>query len=92
MAEKQITLEQGMEALVSAWNQVTALPQGPRLLHRLFGHAIPGGPATGGRSFSTLINGTARTIGAEEQAMIPVEIARVREEAEQAARHARGED
>ncbi len=91
------TLEEAIAAVVVTWNNLLALPQGARLAHRLFGShlaggAPPGAQRTGGHCFATKMDGTARTIGELELAQIPGEIGLVREEAEQAARRARGEE
>ncbi len=95
MAEQQTapaTLEEAVAPLVVAWNNLVALPSGARLAHRLFGHALPGVPNSGGHGFSTLCGGLARTIGEAELAVIPGEIVRVRAEAEKAVRVAAGEE
>ncbi len=89
------TLEEAVEQLVGAWNLVHEFPEGPRLLHRLFGSrietgALPGKERTGGMSLATTVAGVARKIDAAELQLIPQEIRGVREEAARAERIAAG--
>jgi hypothetical protein len=81
-------LESDLASLFIAWNRVYARPEGPRVLHRLFGSDLGG--KSGGHCFATRMDGCAHRIDNEELRLVPGVIAQVRGELEKAARVAAG--
>jgi len=77
-------IEEALELLTYAWNVTHAFPEGPAVLHRIFGSGIGG--LSAGHSIATRLDGTARAIGDAEAPLAAQVLAGVRAEMKEADR------